>query len=106
MDPLAETVLQFGTGKFLRAFADLFIDQANRAGQAVGRVVVVQSTGDSRANLINRQKGRYHVLIRGRADGRLIDQVEEVESISRALAAAGQWLEVLELEAAVAWSTN
>jgi tagaturonate reductase len=95
MDPLAETVLQFGTGKFLRAFADLFIDQANKAGRAVGRLVVVQSTGDSRANLINRQDGRYHVLIRGLANGEIVDRVEEVESISRALVAAEQWPDVL-----------
>ena len=49
MSALPETVLQFGAGRFLRAFADLFIDQANRQGQAVCRVVVVQSTGDERA---------------------------------------------------------
>src|SRR5438132_7500083 len=97
MGVLAETVLQFGTGKFLRAFADLFIHQANQAGQAVGRVVVVQSTGDSRANLISRQNGRYHVLIRGLADGAIVDRVEEAESISRALVAASQWVEVLEV---------
>jgi tagaturonate reductase len=95
MRVLPETVLQFGTGKFLRAFADLFIHQANQSGHAVGRVVVVQSTGDNRANLINRQAGRYHVLIRGLADGQLVDQVEEVASISRALVAANQWQEVL-----------
>ena len=37
---LPETIRQFGTGKFLRGFADLFIHQANQQGQAVGRVVV------------------------------------------------------------------
>ena len=41
---LPETVLQFGSGKFLRGFADLFLHQANENGQNVGRVVVVQST--------------------------------------------------------------
>jgi hypothetical protein len=30
MTTLPETVLQFGSGRFLRAFADLFIDQSNR----------------------------------------------------------------------------
>ena len=43
---LPETVLQFGSGKFLRGFADLFLHQANENGQNVGRVVVVQSTGE------------------------------------------------------------
>src|SRR5262249_47235635 len=49
MHPLPETILQFGTGKFLRGFADLFVHQANQEGQAVGRVVVVQTTGEDRA---------------------------------------------------------
>jgi tagaturonate reductase len=91
MNDLPETVLQFGTGKFLRGFADLFIHEANHAGQAVGRIVVVQSTGDSRAKLINQQRGRYHVLVRGLANGAVVDRVEESASVSRALSAADQW---------------
>jgi tagaturonate reductase len=95
MTNLPETVLQFGSGKFLRAFADLFIDEANQGGQAVGRVVVVQSTGDNRAEALNRQSGRYHVLVRGLANGVTVDRVQEVASVSRALVAASQWNEVL-----------
>src|SRR5437879_5652514 len=49
MTQLPETILQFGSGKFLRGFADLFIHQANEQGQNVGRIVVVQTTGDRRA---------------------------------------------------------
>jgi tagaturonate reductase len=97
MSPLPETVLQFGAGKFFRAFADLFIHQANEAGQELGRVVVVQSTGDDRARLLNEQQGRYHVLIRGLQDGQTIDRVEESASISRALVASHQWDAVLQL---------
>jgi tagaturonate reductase len=94
-DTLPETVLQFGAGRFLRAFADLFIHQANGQGQAVGRVVVVQSTGDDRAGALNRQAGRYHVVVRGLEDGRVVDRVEPVASVSRALVAASGWDEVL-----------
>jgi tagaturonate reductase len=94
MNPLPETVLQFGSGKFLRGFADLFIHQANREGQQVGRIVVVQTTGDQRADLFHRQGGRYHVLVRGLAGGEVVDRVEESASVSRALAAARQWDEV------------
>src|SRR5437879_6100644 len=95
MSQLPETVLQFGSGKFLRAFADLFIHQANLDGQAVGRVVVVQSTGDERARLLNRQGGRYHVLVRGLLGGQTVDRTEQAASISRALVAARQWPEVV-----------
>ena len=95
--PLAESVLQFGTGRFLRAFADLFVHEVNDAGSAAGRVVALQTTGTQRAELLNRQGGRYHVAIRGLDRGRQVDRVVEVQSVSRALGAAGQWPQVLEV---------
>jgi tagaturonate reductase len=94
MNTLPETVVQFGAGNFLRAFADLFLHQANQQGQNAGQVVVVQSTGDRRANLLNQQGGRYHVVIRGLENGQTVDRVEESASISRALVADGQWPEI------------
>jgi tagaturonate reductase len=97
MATLPETILQFGSGRFLRAFVDLFISQANAEGQKVGSVVIVQSTGDERAAALNSQGGVYHVAIRGRSGGRVVDQVEKVESVSRALVATKQWAEVMEL---------
>jgi len=96
MNTLPETILQFGSGRFLRAFADLFIHQAN-AQQQIGRIVIVQSTGGERAGGLNRQGGRYHVLVRGIEAGQVIDRIEPCESISRALVAAQQWPEVLDL---------
>ena len=92
---MSETILQFGAGNFLRAFADLFVAQANRdASTAVGKIVVVQSTDRHRADALNAAQGRYHVAIQGFADGRVIDEVESVDSISRALHAGTQWAEV------------
>ncbi|HTU93390.1 MAG TPA: tagaturonate reductase [Gemmataceae bacterium] len=92
-----ETILQFGAGRFLRAFADLFIHHANEEGQNVGRIVIVQSTGDERAAALNRQGGRYHVAVRGFERAKVVDQVETSASISRALVAASQWDEVRDL---------
>jgi tagaturonate reductase len=57
-------------------------------------VVVVQQTGDERAQLMNRQHGRYHVLVRGLAGGATVDRQEESRSISRALVASRQWEDV------------
>lgn len=99
MSPLPETILQFGGGKFLRAFVDLFVHQANAQEQAVGRVVVVQSTEGERARLLNAQGGRYHVAIRGLEGGQTVDRVEPVESVSRALVAQTEWAEVLRVAA-------
>jgi tagaturonate reductase len=94
MNQLPETVLQFGSGRFLRAFADLFIHQANQTAAPVGKVVIVQSTGGDRAGGLNSQAGHYHVVVRGLENGAVVDRVEPVESISRALVAASQWDEI------------
>lgn len=97
MPALPETVLQFGSGRFLRAFADLFIHHGNTQGQNVGRVVIVQSTGEGRAGGLNAQQGKYHVVVRGYENGEVVDRVEVCESVSRALHAGTQWDEVLTL---------
>jgi tagaturonate reductase len=94
-----ETILQFGTGRFLRAFADLFVQQANADGQRIGRIVVVQSTGSARAEGLNANPDGYHVVVRGLENGQTVERVEKVSSISRALHAATQWPKVLEVAA-------
>lgn len=92
---MSETILQFGAGNFLRAFTDLFVAQANRdAATALGQIVVVQSTDRHRADALNAAQGRYHVAIQGFADGRVVDTVESVDSISRALHAGTQWADI------------
>ncbi|MCB1066426.1 MAG: altronate dehydrogenase [Verrucomicrobiae bacterium] len=89
-------ILQFGAGNFLRAFADWFIDEMNRdPATAVGTVVVVQSTGKSRADALNAAGGRYHVAIQGFQDGEVVDETVEVASIREALHADTQWDGVL-----------
>ena len=93
---MRETVLQFGAGNFLRAFADLFVEQANRdTTTEIGSIVVVQTTGRERADALTKAGCRYHVAIQGFQDGSVVDEVDEVRSISRALFAGDQWDEVL-----------
>ena len=85
-------LLQFGAGNFLRAFVDLFVSQAG-----FDRIVVVQSTGIERAEAINKAGGRYHVAVQGFMNGQVVDETEEITSISHALHAGTQWEEVLEI---------
>ena len=94
---LPETILQFGTGRFLRAFVDRFVQRANDEGQGVGRVVAVQSTGSDRAELLGSKGKGYHVLVRGYEDGQLVERVDEVKSVSRGLVATTEWPKVLEV---------
>src|SRR2546421_8941698 len=95
MTTLPETILQFGAGRFLRAFIDRFVHQANDAGQNVGRIVVVQRSADQRSELLNQSADGYQVLVRGYSDGELVERYERVQSISRVLTSDKQWRVVL-----------
>ncbi|MBL8826865.1 MAG: hypothetical protein JNM18_07740 [Planctomycetaceae bacterium] len=90
-------ILQFGTGRFLRAFVDRFVQHAQDAGHDLGGIVVVQSTASSRADALGKQGGAYHVVVRGYENGELVDRVERVTSIRRALNANSEWSAVLEV---------
>jgi tagaturonate reductase len=96
---MRETILQLGAGRFLRAFVDRFVQQANDAGQDVGQIVVAQSTPGKRAELLRNPDG-YSVLIRGYNNGELVNRDENVRSISRALVAGESWSELLEFAVA------
>jgi tagaturonate reductase len=91
------TILQFGAGNFLRAFVDLFVQQARDAGQPVGRVIVVQSTQSGRAAVLAGNGGRYHVLLRGLRAGKVVDELHPVDVIERAINANTDWSDLLNL---------
>lgn len=92
---LPEVVLQFGSGGFLRAFADVFIDTANRHGTFNGRVIVVQSTEGRRGDILNEQDGLYTVCVQGLRGGKPVETYTIVSSISRTLSANEAWQDVL-----------
>jgi tagaturonate reductase len=90
-------VVIFGTGRFLRGFvADLLQDALN-AGRFRGCAVMVQSTGTARADALTAAGGRYRLAVRGRADGRDVDEVREIDVVRGALAAGRDWEELVGL---------
>jgi tagaturonate reductase len=88
-------ILQFGTGRFLRAFIEVFVQESNDAGNDPYRVIAVQSTPGPRATLINESTNGYPVCVRGIEEGETIDKTIQVKSLSRAIVAATEWNEVL-----------
>jgi len=94
---LPETVVQFGTGAFLRGFADYFIDDANRRGAFGGSIVAVSSTGSSRDAVLNEQDGLFTLAIQGLDRGEARRRYRVISSISRALSASDDWDAVLAL---------
>lgn len=87
-------ILQFGTSRFLQAHADLFVSEAMRKGKALGPITVVQTTGSRERSgrlAALAAPGGFPVHIKGKKDGRVIDEVVRVESVKRALSALDQW---------------
>jgi len=94
---LPEKVVQFGTGAFLRGFAEYFIDEANRRGMFNGSVVAVSSTGSQRDALLNEQDGLYTLAIQGVEGTAARQRYRIVASLSRAISARDDWSAVLDL---------
>src|SRR5947209_149868 len=84
---LPEKVVQFGTGAFLRGFAEYFIDEANRAGRFGGSIVAVSSTGSTRNTVLNEQDGLFTLAIQGVDGGAACQRFRVVSSLSGALSA-------------------
>ena len=82
---MKETILQFGTGNFLRGFADYFINELNKQGLYGGKIVVVSPTNSKAVEKINSQNGRYNLILRGIENGNELFERFEINSISRAV---------------------
>ena len=88
-------ILQFGTSRFLQAHADLFVSEARTAGQDVGPITVVQSSGDpARTNRLAALTQGYDVRIEGLESGLPMQRIARVTSIARTLSTASDWPEV------------
>ena len=85
-------IIQFGTSRFLQAHVDLFVHEARQAGQAVGPITVVQSSGAAdRAGRVAAFGQPYPVIIRGVQEGRAVERTITVTSIDRGLSAGRDW---------------
>jgi len=74
-------VAQFGTGNFLRAFVDHMIDIANEKGCFDGDVVMVKQVPGRGADRLAAQGGKYHVILQGKMDGAVINDVRTVTAV-------------------------
>ncbi|MGN0469190.1 MAG: tagaturonate reductase [Acutalibacteraceae bacterium] len=82
---MKETILQFGTGNFLRGFADSFIDSLQKQGLYNGKIVIVSPTDSETVQKINAQNGKYHLILRGIDNGKEVCERTEINAVSRAV---------------------
>jgi tagaturonate reductase len=94
---LAEKVLQFGEGNFLRAFADWMINRVNDAGVFNGSVVLCQPIQSGMASAINAQNGVYTLLMRGVENELVVERSEVITSVSRCINPYENYDQLLEI---------
>ena len=82
---MKETILQFGTGNFLRGFADYFVDALNKKNLYDGKIVIVSPTDSGAVEKINAQNGKYNLILRGIENGKEICERTEIHAVSRAV---------------------
>ena len=80
---MKETIIQFGTGNFLRGFVGQFIHTLNEKGLYDGKIVIVQPTKGGKTEILNEQNGKYNLFLRGISNGEEICIHEEIKSVSR-----------------------
>lgn len=78
-------VLQFGSGNFLRGFADWMIDLLNEQTDFNGAIQIVQSTKSGKGDSINEQEGLYHLVINGIKNGNPFEETRLITSVNGAI---------------------
>jgi tagaturonate reductase len=74
-------ILQFGSGNFLRGFADWMIQEANRKVGFNAGVAIIQSISNSTA--LQEQEGVYTVILKGIRDEEYVSEYFTVDAIQR-----------------------
>ena len=92
-----EKILQFGEGNFLRAFTDWMIDKANEENVYQGSIVLCQPIATGLSNLINEQEGLYTLAMRGIENGKAIEKIEQITSVSRCINPYEHYNDLLEI---------
>lgn len=78
-------VVQFGEGNFLRAFADWMIDILNEKTDFNGNIALVKPITMGSLDRFHSQDYLYTVLLRGKADGKTVNESRVITSIETAV---------------------
>lgn len=99
LTPPTPPILQFGTSRFLLAHAALFVSQALDAGEALGGILVVQTTrSEASARRVAALAGgaTYPVRVRGLRGGGVVDETLACHAVHDALQADTSWGRLLD----------
>jgi tagaturonate reductase len=94
---MSTPILQFGTSRFLLAHVAFFVSEALERDNAIGGISVVQTTANpsSRARIAAlAEADSYHVHIRGREDGDVVDRLVQCRAVRHAWVADTDWASI------------
>ena len=77
-------VLQYGEGNFLRTFVDAYFNALNNEGGDYG-VYIVKPIAFGSVEIFNKQKNKYHIVLRGVKDGKDVENVYKIESVKQVI---------------------
>lgn len=80
-----ERIIQFGEGNFLRAFVDWIVWNMNEQTDFNSNVVVVQPIANGMVDVLNKQDGLYHLILKGIENNEKIYTTQLIDVISRGL---------------------
>lgn len=78
-------VVQFGEGNFLRAFVDYMIDIANEKSDFNGNIAILKPISFGSLERFKAQNNVYTVVLRGKKNGKVIDESRIITSIEKAV---------------------
>ena len=82
---MKERIIQFGEGNFLRGFVDYFINELNEKAGFDSSVVVVQPLANGMCDMLSAQNCEYTTILRGKQNGKLVEEIKKNTSISRCI---------------------
>lgn len=90
-------VIQFGEGNFLRAFVDYMLDILNEKGNFGGSIAIVKPIPFGNLAPFKEQDNLYTVLLRGKENGRVVNDSRIITSVSTVLDCAEDYEEYMAL---------
>lgn len=78
-------VMQIGEGNFLRSFVSLYFDTLNKEGTYHFDVSIVKPIKFGSLDKFKQQNNKYHVVLRGRQNGRDVEDVYRVDCVKNTI---------------------
>jgi len=75
-------ILQYGEGNFLRTFVDLYFDTLNKEDEGGYEVNIVKPITFGSLEKFEKQKNKYHVVLRGVENGETVENVYGVDVVA------------------------